>query len=75
VVARGRCPVATPAEHGRLEVAEARCNRCGACLRLGCPAISEGFEAMAIDPALCQGCGVCAQACRAGAIARVEERA
>jgi TPP-dependent indolepyruvate ferredoxin oxidoreductase alpha subunit len=50
-------------------VAEARCNRCGACLALGCPAIEDaGGEAMRIDPATCSGCGTCAPLCRARAI-------
>jgi TPP-dependent indolepyruvate ferredoxin oxidoreductase alpha subunit len=53
-----------------LRVAAARCNRCGACLSLGCPAISdEGGEAMAVDPGTCSGCGLCAPLCRAGALA------
>ncbi len=52
-----------------LAVAEARCNRCGACLRLGCPAIEDaGGEGLAIDPARCTGCGLCAPLCRARAI-------
>jgi indolepyruvate ferredoxin oxidoreductase alpha subunit len=46
----------------------ARCNRCGACLRLGCPAASDGPEAVVIDPAACAGCGLCAQVCRSRAI-------
>jgi len=49
-------------------VSPARCNRCGACLRLGCPAASDGPEAVVIDPAVCAGCGLCAQVCRARAI-------
>jgi NAD-dependent dihydropyrimidine dehydrogenase PreA subunit len=50
-------------------IAVARCNRCGACLRLGCGAISDlGGEALFIDPAACVGGGICAPACRARAI-------
>jgi TPP-dependent indolepyruvate ferredoxin oxidoreductase alpha subunit len=51
-------------------IAPSRCNRCGSCLNLGCPAISDvGEEALAIDPAACIGCGVCAPLCRGRAIA------
>jgi NAD-dependent dihydropyrimidine dehydrogenase PreA subunit len=47
----------------------ARCSRCGACLGLGCVAISDpGGEAVAIDPAACTGCGLCAPLCRSRAI-------
>jgi hypothetical protein len=52
-----------------LAVAEARCNRCGGCLTLGCPAISDpGGEAMLIETATCTGCGLCQPICRARAI-------
>lgn len=70
VLVRDRCP--TGAVGPPLAVAVERCNRCGACLRLGCPAISEAGAAMSIDPGLCAGCGLCAQTCRAGAIGRRE---
>jgi Pyruvate/2-oxoacid:ferredoxin oxidoreductase delta subunit len=53
-----------------LAIAPSRCNRCGACLGLGCPAISDpGEEALAIDPDVCTGCGACAPLCRSRAIA------
>jgi indolepyruvate ferredoxin oxidoreductase alpha subunit len=50
-------------------IAASRCNRCGACLRLGCPAISDvGGEALVVDGDECTGCGACAPVCRARAI-------
>ncbi len=52
-----------------LAIAPSSCNRCGACLGLGCPAISDvGGEAMLIDPATCTGCRLCAPLCRGRAI-------
>jgi indolepyruvate ferredoxin oxidoreductase alpha subunit len=72
VVARGRCPMAQTTPRPPCAVSGVRCNRCGACLRLGCPAISDGFDAMAIEARTCAGCGLCVQVCRAGAIARTE---
>lgn len=54
-----------------LAIAASRCNRCGACLSLGCPAISdEGGDALVVDPSVCTGCGLCAPLCRARAIGR-----
>jgi len=54
---------------GPLAIAPSRCNRCGACLGLGCGAISDvGGDALVIDPALCAGGGLCAPRCRARAI-------
>jgi indolepyruvate ferredoxin oxidoreductase, alpha subunit len=70
VVARGRCARTTVPPAQRFRVEPSRCNRCGACLRLGCPAIAEGEGTMVIDAHRCAGCGVCGQVCRARAIER-----
>ena len=43
-----------------------RCRRCGACGRLGCPAISGRNPV--IDAAKCAGCGMCASVCKCSAI-------
>jgi TPP-dependent indolepyruvate ferredoxin oxidoreductase alpha subunit len=68
LVALSPCARRAPRAPAR-SVEAARCNRCGACLSLGCAAISDpGGEAMAIDPAACAGCGLCAPLCRARAI-------
>ncbi len=62
------CPRGEP-RRPALAIAPARCNRCGACLSLGCPAIADpGGDAMVIDPAICTGCGRCAPLCRGRAI-------
>ena len=54
-------------------IAASRCNRCGACLRLDCGAISdEGGESLVVDPAACNGCGRCGPVCRSRAIAADE---
>jgi TPP-dependent indolepyruvate ferredoxin oxidoreductase alpha subunit len=52
-----------------LAVEASLCNRCGACLSLACPAISDGGdESVAVDPAVCTGCGLCATLCRSRAL-------
>ncbi len=57
-----------------LEVDQGRCTGCKACLRIGCPAIEwkpdpVGNKGKAfIDPHLCNGCTVCQQLCKFGAI-------
>jgi ferredoxin len=47
----------------------ARCNRCGACLSLACPALSDpGADAVTVDRAVCTGCGLCVPLCRSRAL-------
>lgn len=54
---------------GEVQVVPETCNLCRVCiLQTGCPAIEMGTEAIRIDPALCYGCGLCAQVCQRGAI-------
>ncbi|HRX06303.1 MAG TPA: thiamine pyrophosphate-dependent enzyme, partial [Kiritimatiellia bacterium] len=57
-----------------------KCTACGACFRLGCPAIIRGEPKDAagkrfkskIDPMFCTGCNLCAQVCRFDAISPVQ---
>lgn len=58
------------------EVDAIKCTACGACFRIGCPAIVRGeakdpegkrFKSR-IDPQFCTGCNLCAQVCKFGAI-------
>jgi indolepyruvate ferredoxin oxidoreductase alpha subunit len=64
-----------------IEVDPERCNGCGLCFRIACPAIVASDEvdpktgrALAwIDPLLCTGCEICAQVCARGAILTREQ--
>jgi indolepyruvate ferredoxin oxidoreductase alpha subunit len=64
-----------------LEVNEERCNGCGLCFQVACPAIVKSDRldektqrALAwIDPLLCTGCEICAQVCARKAILFREE--
>lgn len=53
-----------------LRVEVAKCVGCKACLTVGCPAISFKDGKAVIDSVQCLGCGVCAYACRTGALVR-----
>ena len=52
-----------------------RCNGCGLCFDVGCPAIVRKENGQAqIDETLCVACDLCAQVCARGAIHPGEER-
>jgi indolepyruvate ferredoxin oxidoreductase alpha subunit len=78
VVSRRECALLPKARRQwmTLAVNEERCNGCGLCFKVGCPAIvksdrldekTERAKAW-IDPMLCTGCEICAQVCARKAI-------
>ncbi|MDE6853252.1 MAG: indolepyruvate ferredoxin oxidoreductase subunit alpha [Lachnospiraceae bacterium] len=49
------------------------CKKCGMCLKPGCPALTRKADgSITIDDTMCNGCGLCEQLCKFGAIQRVE---
>ena len=45
------------------------CKKCGACMRIGCPAITRNADGtVKINETMCNGCGLCASYCKFGAI-------
>ena len=78
VIAHAPCRIAAKLTHaGLYEVDPAKCKACGACFKLGCPAMARGQEVapgrfqMRIDPTQCAGCVQCSQVCKFGAIRKV----
>ena len=49
-------------------VDQEKCDKCGACIRFGCPAIQLREDSYAINELLCTGCDVCAAVCKKSAI-------
>jgi len=78
VISRRECALLPDARKQwmALKVNEERCNGCGLCFQVGCPAIVKSDRLhektqrpMAwIDPLLCTGCEICAQVCARKAI-------
>ena len=51
-----------------------KCNKCGICHRIGCPAIEKDEDGKAmINPLLCIGCDICLQVCKPNAIMKPEK--
>ncbi|HEY3377172.1 MAG TPA: thiamine pyrophosphate-dependent enzyme, partial [Armatimonadota bacterium] len=71
IIPRRPCMLIPHEERPLVSVQADTCRACGACLKIGCPAISKQMvekngkmRAMpVIDPLLCRGCGVCVQIC------------
>jgi indolepyruvate ferredoxin oxidoreductase alpha subunit len=85
VVSRRECALLPSARRqwAALVVDDERCNGCGLCFQVGCPAIVRSDEVderthrakAYIDPLLCTGCGICAQVCARRAIPQREAQA
>jgi indolepyruvate ferredoxin oxidoreductase alpha subunit len=72
VISRAPCIMLSRERGEPFTVDAERCNACGECVRLGCPAISRGEHSRAtIDAAACAGCRQCVQVCKVGAIKKV----
>ena len=49
------------------------CKKCGMCMKIGCPAMTRGEDGkVKIDATMCNGCGLCKNYCKFGAIKTVE---
>ena len=72
IIAKAPCALLVKDVKDPYAVDEGLCTKCGACIRLGCPAISRDETGRAvIDTATCVGCGQCVQVCRFDAIVGV----
>ena len=67
IVALAPCVLMTREKPGEVVVDEERCNLCGVCVDLGCPAMAPGEVAMSIAET-CTGCGLCIEVCRRGSL-------
>lgn len=67
IVALAPCALNVREKVADIVVDDERCNLCGICLDIGCPALAPGDEAMTVTDA-CTGCGLCAAVCKRGAL-------
>ncbi len=54
-------------------VIKEKCKKCKACLKTGCPALNYKDGVVSIDKNMCNGCEICKQVCKFGAIEKVGE--
>ena len=51
-----------------------KCKKCGMCMKIGCPAITKNEDGtVKIDETMCNGCGLCKNYCKFGAIGTYEK--
>jgi len=74
IVAKAPCPLHARKLVGPKHTIDASaCVGCGACLKIGCPAIEGGGGKPMINQNLCWGCGLCASVCPKNAISESEK--
>lgn len=73
IICQAPCVVEYKVRGTKRMVNEDACRGCGACVRIGCPAISRDAAGRAvIDAKQCNGCSQCEQYCAFGAISTEE---
>jgi len=70
IIVRGACAMQVRKRANPRKVDIEKCDQCGACLKLGCPAIQSSNGQVFIEPSLCAGdiCTNCEQLCPQKAI-------
>jgi indolepyruvate ferredoxin oxidoreductase alpha subunit len=67
IVAQAPCALLVREKNGTVLVDDERCNLCGLCLAIGCPAIAPQADTVSITE-VCTGCGLCVEVCKRGAL-------
>lgn len=74
IIFRAPCVLAEKKPVGKpFAINTEKCSKCGACLKIGCPAIEAIDKVPIINREACMGCAICRQNCRFGAINRADD--
>jgi len=70
IIARQRCVLLDRKKAREVDIFidQEKCEKCGLCLKFGCPAIEFKDGDYTINEILCSGCGVCVDICKKDAI-------
>lgn len=74
IIAQSPCALLkTYVPKGKCVVIPEKCKKCGMCLIPGCPAMTKSEDGtVVINETMCNGCGLCLQRCKFGAIEEVK---
>ncbi len=73
IIAKRPCALLEKAASGYMVIDESKCINCKQCMALGCPAIALRDGRVTINPEICNGCNLCTQVCKVGAIRKAGE--
>ncbi len=69
IVSVAPCPLHVAKRVGSpKKILQDKCKKCGACIKVGCPAIEKAGNTITVNEFLCSGCSICEQTCKFGAI-------
>jgi indolepyruvate ferredoxin oxidoreductase alpha subunit len=69
IIARRKCVLLEKGKkRASVYIDEKKCEKCGLCLKFGCPAIELRGGRYSINEIMCTGCGICVDICKKDAI-------
>ncbi len=74
IVAKEPCPLAYRKKIEKVyAVDQDKCKKCGACVKLGCPALERAADkTVSVNSAFCVDCKLCAQVCKFDALTEID---
>lgn len=63
IIAKRPCALLIKTQNPPLLIDQDTCIKCKKCMKLGCPALTAGDDAVTVNAAQCTGCGLCTQLC------------
>ena len=72
IIAQRPCALLKTVKYtGKIKINEDKCKKCKMCMKIGCPALSFK-DGVIVDTTQCNGCGLCMNVCKFGAMEKEE---